>query len=903
MNISKIEENLEALTKSLNPESFIYDLLLAYGKPKSSITRLKAGTYNLAKQKEDGDVLWKKVVFFKAMAGESLHSGIDDLQQEPGITKQAPRFIVVTDFKSLLAVDTKTRENRDIPIGELHKHADFFMPWTGKEKAQTQLENPADVKAAGRMAQLYDEICQDNPHTDLSDEALVKAELHARNVFLCRLLFCFFAEDSEIFKEVGCFTNAIKSHTQDDGSDLSEYLERLFEVLSLKEEDSKRKQYPHFLQAFPYVNGGLFKDKFQAPRFTRKSRDLLIKSGELDWSAINPDIFGSMMQGVVHTSQRASLGMHYTSVPNIMKVMKPLFLDDLHEELEKAQDDPKKLKKLHERLSKIKIFDPACGSGNFLIIAYKELRRLEIKIFQALQPLGQQLKIPLSTIALTQFYGIEIDDFAHEVAILSLWLTEHQMNVEFKDAFGSTRPSLPLRDGGQIACGNATRLDWETVCPKVDDDEIYLLGNPPYLGSFLQNKEQKEDLAFVCKGFKSYKDLDYICCWFLRGANYIEKSNAELAFVTTNSISQGEQVPLLWPHIFEKNLEIGFVYQSFKWKNNATGNAGVTCVIINLRKPSNKAKFIYTGQSILTANNISPYLFSGKNSIVQKKIGTPISNLPQMYYGNKVVDNGSLLLSRFEKEQLITEYPQSEKYIRKFMGSAEFIKGNERWCLWVKDAEFQEASTIPVIRERFENVAKFRASSTEKSTREMAKYPYRFYFIAHQETGALIIPSVSSERREYIPIGFVNANIIISNLAYVIYNPTPFIFGIISSTMHMAWVKAVSGRLKTDYRYSSSLCYNNFPFPDISPKQKETLTTHVFNVLSEREKHPEKTMAELYDPDKMPSGLREAHHYLDIAVEQCYRSKPFTSDEERLEYLFKLYEEMTQAEQKGLTHA
>ena len=469
-------------------------------------------------------MLWKKVVFFKAMAGDALHAEIDALQQDPAITKQAPRFIIVTDFKTLLAVDTKTRENRDVPIQELHQHADFFMPWTGKEKAQTQLENPADVKAAGRMAQLYDEICQDNPHTNLNDEALVKEELHARNVFLCRLLFCFFAEDSEIFSESGCFTNAIKSHTQEDGSDLSHYLERLFEVLSLKEDDPKRKQYPHFLQAFPFVNGGLFKDKFQAPRFTRKSRDLLIKSGELDWSAINPDIFGSMMQGVVHTSQRASLGMHYTSVPNIMKVIKPLFLDDLYEDLEKAQDDPKKLQKLHERLGKLKIFDPACGSGNFLIIAYKELRRLEIEIFKALQSLSPQLKIPLSNIALTQFYGIEIDDFAHEVAILSLWLTEHQMNVEFKDAFGSTRPSLPLRDGGQIACGNATRLDWETVCPKEDEPEIYVLGNPPYLGSSNQDDNQKADMDLVCKGIKNYKNLDYIGCWFLKAGNFIQEA-------------------------------------------------------------------------------------------------------------------------------------------------------------------------------------------------------------------------------------------------------------------------------------------------------------------------------------------------------------------------------------------
>ena len=552
--------------KSFNQKIFIYDLLLAYGLPKASITRLQKGNLNLSKT--EGELSWKKKILFKEVFGEDIHLAISELANQ---AKHDQRFVVVTDYKLLLAIDTKTHDKLDIGINELPKRFDFFLPWAGMEKARHASENPADVKAAEKMAKLFDEIKKDSP--DNSEEFV-----HGLNVFLSRLLFCFFAEDTNIFQE-GQFTDALSSHTLADGSDLSTYLDKLFEVFNTPK--NSRQNLPEYLNAFPYVNGGLFRKRLASPTFTRRSRQIIIDAGgELQWKDINPDIFGSMFQAVIGEDQRGSLGQHYTSVPNIMKVIEPLFLNDLYETFEKAKGNPKKLNELLYRISKIKIFDPACGSGNFLIIAYKELRRLEIKIIQHLQelqqlaagfgPKSEQLSlIPksqmnlaasfqvelFSHIHLSQFYGIELDDFAHEIAQLSLWLAEHQMNVEFKNEFGQTNPTLPLKESGNIVQGNACRLDWEEVCSMGKDDEIYILGNPPYLGSSMQNKDQKADLSFVFKGIKDYKNLDYIACWFMKAAVFLRNIKCKSAFVSTNSITQGEQVALLWPYIFDFNIE------------------------------------------------------------------------------------------------------------------------------------------------------------------------------------------------------------------------------------------------------------------------------------------------------------------------------------------------------------
>ena len=664
---------------------------------------------------------------------------------------------------------------------------------------------------------------------------------------------------------------------------MNQYLDKLFDVLNTPEE--KRKGLPEYLNAFPYVNGGLFKDKLEAPVLSRRSRQVLIESGELDWSAINPDIFGSMIQAVITPEHRGGLGMHYTSVPNIMKVIEPLFLNDLYKEFEQANGNVKKLNRLLYRIQKLKIFDPACGSGNFLIIAYKELRRLEMKILKA----GNMFSF--SGITLDQFYGIELDDFAHEVAILSLWLAEHQMNVEFFKEFGKTNPTLPLKQAGCIVQGNATRVNWLEVCPKKEGEEIYILGNPPYLGYSVQSTDQKDDMGVVLKNIKGYKSLDYIACWFYKAALFIQGTEGEYAFVSTNSICQGEQVGILWPHIFSLNLEIGFAHQSFKWTNNAKSNAGVICAIVGIRNEHNKPKHLFSEKHAITCNNISPYLTNGSDSFVTKRT-KPISQLPEIGYGSSALDGGHLILSPEEKEKLLSDYPETKRLLKRMIGSQELIKGIERYCIWIEDNDLDFALSIPPIKERIDSVKEFRMRSKRKPTVKAASTPHRFGEARFVQGGLIAMPKVSSERRVYIPMGYYESDVIVMDKAFPFYNVEPYLFGVLSSLIHMTWIRTVAGRLKSDYSYSSSLCYNTFPFPNISKQRKEEITHSVFRILEEREKYPEKTLAQLYDPDKMPEGLKEAHRLNDLAVERCYRSRPFENDEERLEYLFKLYEKM-----------
>ncbi len=883
MNIAQIENNLQQLVKTFNKESFIYDLLLAYGQPKATIKRIKDGGLNLSKV--DGEISWKKKLFFKAVKGEDLHELIANLTENGKPIKHDPRFVVVTDYKVLLAVDTKTQDTLDIEILDITKHFDFFLPWAGMEKAQHQNESPADVRAAEKMAKLYDDIKKDSPISTGSIQE-TQAEVHNLNVFLSRLLFCFFAEDTGIF-EKGQFTYSISSHTQQDGSDLNAYLDHLFEVMNTP--NKQRSNLPAYLLAFPYVNGGLFRNKHTAPLFTRKSRQSVIDCGELDWSAINPDIFGSMIQAVITPEHRGGLGMHYTSVPNIMKVIEPLFLNELYEEFEAAKGNNKKLNALLHRIWNIKIFDPACGSGNFLIIAYKELRKLEMKIFKAMGSLA------FSNISLGNFYGIELDDFAHEVAILSLWLAEHQMNQLFFKEFGRTKPALPLTETGNIVHGNACRIDWETVCPKDKGDEIYILGNPPYLGYSVQTEMQKQDMAKVFNNFSEYKSLDYISCWIVKGALYILNSNAQFAFVTTNSICQGEQVALLWPSILTNKLEIGFAHTSFKWSNNAKQIAGVTVVIIGVRNKDSKPKYLFAENIKQICQNISPYLTNSNTIYIQNR-NTTLSRLPKIGYGSSALDGGFLLFSEIEKDEIIKETPILEKYFKKIMGSQELIKGIERFCLWIEDTDLVEIKDLPLVKNRLKNVKEFRLKSKRQATIDAANTPYRFGEPRYTAGSLVVIPKVSSENREYLPIGFFTKNVVVLDKAFPIYNPEPYIFSVLSSKMHITWLKAVGGKLETRMSYSSSIVYNTFPFPPIKENQKKELEKHVYKVLAEREAHSEKTLAQLYDPDKMPDGLREAHHQLDLAVERCYRSKPFESDEERLEYLFKLYEQMIEEE-------
>ena len=870
MNTSEIQKNVERLIKNFKSESFIYDLLIAYDLPRATITRLQKGTANLSKV--NGEVSLKKKLFFKEVYEDDLHLSITTIAKS---IKQDQRFIIVTDYKTLLAKDTKTNTTLDIQLKDLPKNYDFFLPWAGMEKAQLQNENPADIKAAVKMGRLFDLIQKDNDNNSPEFK-------HSLNIFLSRLLFCFFAEDANIFED-NQFSNAVASHTQQDGSDLKEYLDKLFEVLNTPE--NQRIGLPEYLNAFPYVNGGLFAEKHSTPNFSYASRKAIIESGSLSWSEINPDIFGSMFQAVNHADNRGTLGQHFTSVPNIMKVIEPLFLNDLKEEFENARGNNNKLNQLLYRLKNIKIFDPACGSGNFLIIAYKELRRLEMEIFKEMGSLA------LSEISLNQFYGIELDDFAHEIAILALWLTKHQMNVEFFKEFGRTNPTLPLTDAGNIIQGNACRVDWEEVCPKGKDDEIYILGNPPYLGSRNQNKEQKEDLKFVFD--KDYKSLDYIAAWFYLAANYLRESSVKIAFVSTNSISQGEQVALTWPRILTDTIEINFAHKSFKWENNAKSNAAVTVVIIGLSIKTNRKKYLFNNNLKSLVSNINPYLVNTRNIYIYSR-SNPLSDFPEMNFGNMPADGGQLLFDSTEKKCFVNDEPSSEIFFKRLISAHEFLNGKERWCLWLENVSIDVINNIPLIKDRVEKLKEIRQKSSRP---KLAKIPHLFAQITQQrDKNFVLIPCHSSENREYVPIGFFDSSNIAHNSCLIIPNQEPHFFSVLTSKMHMLWLKAVGGKLKTDYRYSKNIVYNTFPFPTISKQRKDELTQCTLKIIDERLKHSEKTLAQLYDPDKMPEGLKEAHHQNDLAVERCYRSTPFSSDEERLEYLFKLYEKMIQEE-------
>ncbi len=880
MTSKEIEQNLKYLTDHLDPEELIYDLLLAYGISKTSVARLKKGDFNMAKN--PGEVLYKGKIFFKTGEAGSLLFDIEKCAKDEYIIKQNPRFIILTDFKTFVAKDLKTGLNKDFPVAELSKHYAFFLPLTGAEIYKSTNDNKADRDASYELAKLYDILIEDN-------EALLHGHSHHLNLFLSRLLFCFFAEDTGIFAEEGIFSNTIANETKDDGSDMDVFLTDLFKRLSTRTGD-----FPTYVAEFPYVNGGLFKDEIICPKFSYKSRQILLNCGNLNWDEINPDIFGSMIQAVADPEERSDLGMHYTSVPNILKLIKPLFLDELYDEFEKQHNSSTGLKKLINRISKIKFFDPACGSGNFLIITYKEIRNLEIKILKRiieLIPEGQTIPLQFTEIKLSQFYGIEIKDFAHEMAILSLWLAEHQMNKVFESElmdFGKSHPILPLKQSGNITRGNAARTDWESVCPKNPDDEIYIIGNPPYLGSRNQDADQKSDMELVFR--KDYKSLDYVSIWFYKGAKYIEGINAQLAFVSTNSVCQGLLVGLTWPRILNDTIEIGFAYQSFKWQNNAKGNAGVTVIIVGLRNTSSKPKYLFTDKIQREAKNINAYLLDSSDTFIESK-NSSISKFPPMNFGNMPADGGFLLFTEQEKNDFINDEPESEIWFKELISAHEFLNGKKRFCLWLEDISDKELENLPMVKERVNKVHHERLHSSRP---QLAKIPHLFAQITQPaNSDFILIPRHSSEERDYIPIGFFGKDFKASDSNLIVATSEPWLFGILHSKMHMVWVDAVGGKLKTDYRYSAKLCYNTFPFPEINAKQKQLLTEYVFAVLDERAKFPEKTMAWLYNPETMPKGLQQAHHELDLAIERIYRLRPFDSDADRLEYLFKLYDEMT----------
>ena len=833
------------------------------------------------------------------------------MKSDEQVSKAAPKIIAVSDGKTVLAYDTRENDTYEQQLKKMHSDFSFFYPLMNVERIHNTEENPADVKAAEKLAKLHDEIRAYNEYN--SDD-----DLHDLNIFITRLLFCFFAEDTGIFAE-NLFTNFIRRFTKDDGSDLSYMIGQAFRVMNVPYKE-RSENTTREINDFPYVNGGLFATDIPIPQMGYKARKIILESGDLNWKDINPDIFGSMIQAVVNPDVRAKEGMHYTSVPNIMKVINPLFMDDLRGEYNRLADAYNQKKSLYEmsantryqffneckpiingcnklltRMSKMKFFDPACGSGNFLIITYKQLRLLEIEILKLRMKCQPELMldfIDASCIRIDQFYGIELLDFPHEVAMLSLWLAEHQMNNKFHADFGVNVAALPLHNINQIKCGNACRVDWEEVCPHTKEEEVFVFGNPPYLGSKLQTNEQKDDIAHVFGKIKNSKILDYITIWFYLGAKYIKETKAEFAYVSTNSICQGEQVAVLWSLILSMNEEISFAHTSFKWANNAKYNAGVTVIVVGVSNKNKSTKHLYTTDKQISTPTINPYLSIGTSTIVHKEVHTP-KGYPKLCFGCMPYDGGNLLMDSAEYEDFIAKYPSDSHYLRLMYGSEEFINGKPRHCLWIDDNEAEDALRNEEIARRVERTRNLRLDSTDTSCLKLAERPYQFREHPDLNREKIIIPSVSSERRKYIPIGYLDKGTVVSNLAFAIYDASLWLFGILTSEMHMTWVRTVGGRLKTDYRYSAGLCYNTFPFPTIPNTKKSEIEEAATNVLLARANYPEKTLADLYDPEKMPEDLREAHEELDRIVESCYPGAPFPNDEARLECLFRLYEKMT----------
>lgn len=895
MAITEIEDRITDIINQSNRDEFIYDFLSVYDFPKATITKLRKGTNNLAK--EPGAIYLKNRLYYQQVAEDgNLMQHFADLKQKVEQLGAKPRYIMVTDFENVLAEDTKTGDTLDVEFERLPQKFEFFLAWNGIEKADFDKENPADIRAAERFAKLYDVVVKDNPDTSR----------HGLNLFLIRVLFCLFAEDTDIF-EKNLFTNRIKELTKEDGSDLDHFFKTLFGVLDV-EKANRGADTPSWLADFPYVDGDLFKDLHESLKFTQHSRKLIIDAGEkLEWDQINPDILGSMIQAVASEDSRSHLGMHYTSVPNIMKVIKPLFLDDLRQAFEEAKGNQKKLNTLYNRIGEIKFMDPACGSGNFLIITYKELRQLEIDILKELNGLGiATMYVP--SVTLDQFYGIEIDDFACDVTRLSLWIAEHQMNKQLeREIDNAIRPTLPLQHAGAIVCGNALNEDWAEILKlsyQIIDNEIYIFGNPPYLGAKRQDREQKQDLKAALGKQYNYKKLDYITGWFVKGSNLIQEyKNIQLAFVSTNSIVQGEQVGYLWEQMLTQ-VSISFAYQSFKWSNNAKNNAGVTVVIIGLSgKNTAQKKKIFSTNLVSDVSNISPYLIEGNEKIVTERKNR-IDNLPKLVFGNMPRDGGYLILDQDEYSFFVVNYPSSSKILSQFLGSKDFIHSTKRYCIWIDSQEkLQIAMQIPEIKARIEKVKEFRLSSKAKSTQKAANEPYAFVQRGEYEKvlnkkdkfNTIIIPRHSSENRMYVPMGLVTSETVIADSANALYDAPLWLLGLLESRMHMTWLRAVGGRLKTDYRYSAGLVYNTFPVPDLSTRRKNEIEELVWKILDIRDEEGG-SLADLYgsplaekNPKPMNPRLLAAHQELDEVVDRAYCNRPFKDDNERLSLLLNMY--------------
>ena len=910
MNAVEIEEAISALAEQpFDADEFSFAFLLAFGNKDTTIKRLRTGASN--KSDVDGVLQTNNIHLKTCPKGQVAHA-LAALKASTATNKAKAKFILATDGIDLEAEDITTGETIACAYSDFPDHFGFFLPLAGISTVKQIRESAFDIRATSRLNRLYVELIKDNPDWGTADRR------HDMNHFMARLIFCFFAEDTDIFNGNDLFTATIDRMSDRDGSNTHEIIGEIFRAMNTAGPDRAAAKLPRWADGFPYVNGGLFSGSTEAPHFSKIAQRYLSHIGSLDWTQINPDIFGSMIQAVADDEERGALGMHYTSVPNILKVLNPLFLDDLRDDLDAAGDNPRKLANLRARMAKIRVFDPACGSGNFLVIAYKEIRRLEFEINKRRGEPQRRTDIPL-----TNYRGIELRDFSAEIARLALIIAEYQCDVTYRGQKEALAEFLPLDAQNWITCGNALRLDWLSICPPTgtgvkfqSDDlfmspleqaqidfeneggETYICGNPPYLGSTWQSKEQKEDLGRIFDGrTKSWKSLDYVAGWFMKAADYGLHTPTVSAFVSTNSICQGQQVPILWPLIFETGHEIAFAHTNFKWANLASHNAGVTVAIVGISNHAGQARKLYAlnseGETVLKeSENINAYLVAAPNLVVQKA-SKPLTDISDMSFGNKPVDGGNLLMTSDEVEALALTPHQHKRFIRRIYGSAEFIRGQERYCLWIEDKHLEEAMCLAPLKNRIEAVRTMRLASRDKSANDMARRAHQMREMNIGEQHTIAVAAISSENRPYLPCGLLTNDQTVTNKLFALYDAPLWNMALIASRLHWVWIGTVCVRMRTDFSYSNTLGWNTFPVPKLTEKNKSDLTACATDILLAREAHFPATIADLYNPETMPENLRAAHARNDEVLERIYIGRRFRNDTERLEKLFEMYTKMT----------
>lgn len=868
------------------------------------ITRRRVATFeHRVKKLDEGDgyidLLWKgRLLVEMKSRGKDLSKAYTQAKDYCHGLKdhELPKLIMICDFHQFHVYDEQGNCTQ-FTLPELVNYLPAFDVLTGREQRTITEQDPVNLAAAELMGRLHDKL------------KAIGYEGHSLELYLVRLLFILFADDTGIFDRDG-FHAYLLTNTREDGADLALHLHQLFEVLN-REHSQRLKNIDEDLNRFPYLNGKLFEEQLPLASFDSDMRTMLLDACKLDWGKISPAIFGSLFQSVMDPKARRNLGAHYTSEKNILKVIEPLFMDELRENFEKSRRQKNDLRKLHKHISELRFLDPACGCGNFLIIAYRELRLLEMDIVDAL--LEGQTVTDISQYFLLdvdQFYGIEYEEFPAQIAQVAMWLMDHQMNVLASKRFGDYYVRLPLRKSATIVQGNALRIDWQSIIKtypweKEEPRFNYIMGNPPFIGYAWQNPQQKNDIESVFDRVKGAGVLDYVAAWYFIAADYMNTYSNEnisiiTAFVSTNSITQGEQVNILWKLLKERfQIKIKFAHRTFKWNNDAKGIAAVHVVIIGFSNFEIDLKKLYFYRNINGdpelnyAKNINFYLVEAKDVFVEKRT-KPICNIPEINRGSDPIDDGNLLLNQVERDELIKNNPGIEKWIRPFLMGREFLNNIPRYCLWLKNADPNEWRKISAIYERVQNVKSFRLSSNRPQTLKAAKFPFLFGEERHPETDYLAIPKVSSENRYYIPIGYLKSDVICGDKLFNLPNAKIYHFGILMSKMHNTWMRYTCGRLKSDYSYSNTIVYNNFPWP-LSPtdKQKQAVEAAAQGVLDARAQFPEASLADLYDPNTMPPVLVKAHQALDKAVDLCYRPQPFANETKRIEYLFELYEQYT----------